>query len=298
MSENSITQYQQPAQQIQSIYANQTSFATGQRIAQALAASNIVPESYQNNLPNCMIALEMANRIGTSPLLVMQNMHVIQGRPSWSSTFLIASINSCGKFSPLRFRIEKLGKKTIEATIIKWVNREKVREKTSLTIEDMSCIAYATELATNEVMEGPAVTMEMAVNEGWFTKTDSKWKTMPDLMIRYRAAAFFVRLYAPEIAMGMHTQDEVQDVEYTVVESQQIKPSNNQSAVDLNSIPSAPAPASVSVPEKKEVQEEPKTRKRGSKAETQKNETQAIENSQEQVSEAQIVDDDDEDWEI
>src|SRR5690606_28728464 len=54
----------------------------------------------------------------------------------------------------------------------------------------------------------------MAHAEGWVSKNGSKWKTMPELMIRYRAAAFFGRLYAPEITMGMHTQEEVMDIPY------------------------------------------------------------------------------------
>ena len=52
----------------------------------------------------------------------------------------------------------------------------------------------------------------MAKAEGWLQKQGSKWQTMPDLMLRYRAAAFFARQYAPELTMGMHTAEEVADV--------------------------------------------------------------------------------------
>lgn len=61
--------------------------------------------------------------------------------------------------------------------------------------------------------------MEMAKAEGWVGKSGSKWKTMPELMIRYRAAAFWGRLYVPEIMMGMHTMEEIEDVQY----SQQVR---------------------------------------------------------------------------
>jgi hypothetical protein len=33
-------------------------------------------------------------------------------------------------------------------------------------------------------------------------------------MMRYRAAAFFGRLYAPEITMGMHSVEEVVDIQH------------------------------------------------------------------------------------
>lgn len=158
-------------------------FDHAQRVAKALSASTMIPKDYQNNIPNTLVALEMAHRIGASPLMVMQNLHIIQGRPSWSSAFIIAALNASGRFTALKYK----------AT-------------------DKSCKAYATEKATGELLEGPTVTLDMAKAEGWLTKQGSKWQTMPELMLRYRAAAFFGRLYAPDIMMGMHAVEEIQDV--------------------------------------------------------------------------------------
>lgn len=171
-------------------FADDKAFNHAQRVAIMMAKSDLVPDNYKGdkNIPNVMIALEMANRIGASPLQVMQNLYIVHGKPSWSSQFIIASINSCGKFSPLRFDIEGDG-------------------------ENMSCVAWAYDKATKDRLHGPKITMAMAKAEGWTTKNGSKWKTMPELMIRYRAAAFFGRLYAPEIMMGMHTMEEVYDIE-------------------------------------------------------------------------------------
>jgi len=169
-----------------SIYTEANSFELAQRRGKALMASNLVPEEYKDNLPNCLIALEIAQRIGASPLMVMQNLNIIHGRPSWSSQFIIAALNSCGRFSPLRFKIET-------------------------TDGDTVCTAYAIDKSTSDVLEGPQVSLSMAKAEGWSTKNGSKWKTMPDLMLRYRAAAFFGRLYAPDVLMGMHAVEEVED---------------------------------------------------------------------------------------
>lgn len=168
-------------------------FEHGQRIAKMLAESSLVPEVYRGKIANCLIALEMANRIGASPLMVMQNLHVIQGRPSWSSPFIIASLNSCGRFSPLRFTQSGEG-------------------------DDYGYEAWA-EDKKGEKLVGPKVTMGMVKAEGWLAKAGSKWKTMPELMFRYRAAAFFGRLYAPDILMGMQTAEEVIDVVPEVMEA-------------------------------------------------------------------------------
>jgi hypothetical protein len=163
-----------------------SSFEMAQRQAKALSASDLVPQHYKNNVANTLVALEIANRIGASPLMVMQNLNIIHGRPSWGSSFIIAAINGSGKFTALRF-VGDLAKG------IKAVCQEK---------------------ATGELLEGPTVTMEMAKAEGWLDKAGSKWKTMPELMMRYRAAAFFGRLYAPEITMGMHSTEEVVDIQH------------------------------------------------------------------------------------
>lgn len=194
------------------VFDNSTAFEHAQRIAKMLCASTMVPEQYQNNMSNTLVALEMANRVGVSPLMVMQNLNVIQGRPSWSSPFIIASINSCGRFEPLVFETQNRGKKNLQYEF--WTgskaqnNRRK--ETGTLTIDDVACRAVTRN--KDGVLEGPWVSIEMAVHEGWYTKPDSKWKTMPDLMLRYRAAAFFGRLYCPDIMLGMQTTEEIHDV--------------------------------------------------------------------------------------
>lgn len=192
-------------------------FELMQRISKAFSSSDLVPEAFRGKDGNCVIAVELANRIGASPLMVMQNLNVIQGRPAFSSKFIISAINTCGRFSPLRFRVERLGQKTVEVPVYGWEkgadgrNRRRQTGTDKVQIEDVRCTAYALELATKEPLDGPAVTIEMAVLEGWYTKPDSKWKTMPDLMLRYRAASFFGNLYAPEILMGMQSAEEVHD---------------------------------------------------------------------------------------
>ncbi|MDQ3039180.1 MAG: hypothetical protein M3Q51_03470 [Pseudomonadota bacterium] len=172
--------------------AAESSFALTVRQAKALAASNLVPKDYrgEDGLANVMVALEIANRIGASPLSVMQSLHVIQGRPSWSASFLIATVNACGRFTPLRF--------------------ETVGEDPEA--KDYRVRAHAKDRDGGEHCIGPWITWQMADGEGWSKKTGSKWLTMPALMFMYRAAAFWTRVYAPELSLGIHTAEEVQDI--------------------------------------------------------------------------------------
>jgi hypothetical protein len=173
-----------------SVFSGIQAFEDAQRIAKALASSTLIPPQFQGQqgFANCLVALEIANRMRMSPFQVMQNLHIIHGRPSWSSQFIIGLINGCGRFSPLEYVLSGQG-------------------------DSLTCYCEATELANDKVREGPTVTMAMAKKEGWSTKSGSKWQTMPELMIRYRAAAFWGRLYIPELLVGIQTQEEVIDVQ-------------------------------------------------------------------------------------
>jgi hypothetical protein len=124
----------------------------------------------------------------------MQNLYVVHGRPAWSSQFLISCINASGKFSPLRYAM------------------------TGRRGEDsFGCVAWAVDKG-GERLEGPEVTIGTAKAEGWFQKNGSKWKTMPELMLRYRAATLFARLFAPELTMGIQTDEEIIDVSPVVTD--------------------------------------------------------------------------------
>jgi len=201
------------------VYGSIQSFEDAQRMAKALAASSLVPDTYQGNTANTLIALEVSQRVGASPMAVMQNLHIIHGRPSWSSQFVIAALNSCGRFSPLRFKVEDLGE--TDAKIEEWSGPKGQRTKSSrvIKVHNKQCVAWAYDKATGDVLEGPPVTIAMAVSEGWYTKDGSKWVTMPDLMLRYRSAKFFGNLYAPDVLMGMHSADEVEDFGEAIVQA-------------------------------------------------------------------------------
>jgi hypothetical protein len=192
----------QPADISSGVFSGIAAFEAAQRMAQALCTSTMVPSDYrgQQGLSNSLIALEIAARMGLSPLVVMQNMTPIHGKPSWSSSFLIATVNASGRFSPLRFVFD-----------------DKDNPST--------CYAVARDKATGEVLEGQTISIEMAKREGWWSRPDrhgketSKWQSMTGQMLRYRAAAFWVKVYCPEISLGLMTQEEVADVQAVVVDA-------------------------------------------------------------------------------
>lgn len=186
----------------QSIYTDLDTFETAQRMAKSLSASTFVPDAYRGNIPNTLIAIEVAGRYGNlsnapSVLAVMQNLYVVHGKPAFESKFVIGLVNTCGLFSPMRW--------------------EFVGEPNS---PSFGCRAVVKDLRSEETLSGPLVDLQMASDEGWLYKKNkhgeeilTKWQTMPEQMLRYRSASFWVKVYAPELLLGMHMTDELQDSE-------------------------------------------------------------------------------------
>jgi len=199
------------------IFSSFQAFELAGRMANAFSKSTIVPKEYQGNAANCLIALEMANRLGSGPMMVMQNLHVINGRPGWSSQFIIAMINNSGRYkTELQYEIKGAG-------------------------DDMECYAYAFDRNGRKVT-GPVITMKLAKAEGWLDRNGSKWKTMPEVMIRYRAATFFGRLNTPDLIMGIYSTDEVVEIasdQYAVIDSAGVGPERIELVLDE---PTEPTP--------------------------------------------------------
>lgn len=219
------------------------------------ALSDLVPDSYKitnsesepKAIANCMIALDIAMRINTSPLMVMQNMVPIYGKPSWSSKFLIATINACGRFKPIKYKRENKGKLgmveyTSYETTWKTDPNTGRKYKDSITkqaqfdgsqIDNIQYTAYTTENDGEDILLGTPVDLEMAIKEGWYTKTGSKWRTMPEKMLKYRAASFWANEYAPELSMGIYTREEVEDIETVDAEAVVVSTSYERMKVDV-----------------------------------------------------------------
>lgn len=177
-----------PEQSAVTMWNDLSMFETTQRMAKLLAVSNIAPQSYRGNIADCVVAIDIANRMGLSPLSVMQNSQIVHGNFSWKGTACKAMIDSCGKYEKTRYvQVGEVGK-----------------DSYGYYLEAID--------KNGEVIKGVPVTMEMAKKEGWYGKSGSKWQTMPELMLRYRASAFFMRTECAGLAMGFLTSEENEDI--------------------------------------------------------------------------------------
>lgn len=163
-------------------------------IGKMFASSTLVPQNYQGKPMDCTIAVDMANRMGVSPMMVMQNLYVVKGKPSWSGQACMSMIRGSREFKNVR--PVYTGEKNTDS----W-----------------GCYIQAEYRETGEVVKGTEVTISMAKSEGWYSKKDkfgnetSKWQTIPEQMLAYRAAAFFARVYIPNSLMGVYVEGEAED---------------------------------------------------------------------------------------
>lgn len=259
----------QPQNQVGFNFFDPEQFNTMQRVCKLFAYSELVPDMYKvkyDQIPanadentinaikfknqvaehkavaNCMIAIEVATRIGASPLMVMQNMTPIYGKPSWSSKFLIATVNTCGRFEPLQFRFTDKGMcGMVDYTDYVWDNATRSKKPVAKQFDgkkimNIECVAFTTKKGSNDVLESSPVSIELAIQEGWYTKNGSKWQTMTKQMLMYRAASFWTSAYAPELSMGMRTVEEQQDiyVDYQDVTATEVEAEKKENANKVN----------------------------------------------------------------
>lgn len=167
-------------------YKDKESFNNLFTMAKQLSASDIVPPNYQGKTTNCMIALEVANRMNLSPIFVMQQMSVIKGKCSWSGQACSSLVNNYPKFKDVK---------------LVYVGKEGTPER--------GAYVSATRRDNGEEVKGTTVTMKMAEGEGWTSNT--KWRNMPEQMLGYRAYAFFARLHCADALNGFAVEGETED---------------------------------------------------------------------------------------
>lgn len=194
------------------------------RYAEALARSSFVPQSYSGKAGDCLIAIDIAMRLGVHPLAFLQNSYVVHGRPGMEAKLVISLINHSALFTdPLDYEVvgeDPFGK-------------------------DYRVRAYATRKSTGKVLYGPWITWKLVTAEGWDKKQGSKWVTMPEVMFHYRAASWFANKHCPEIKCGMDTVDELADVgDRKEVESRTLEPTNGRQKFGFT--PESPAETNAS----------------------------------------------------
>lgn len=182
-TKNEVAEVQQSVLTVPVEHRNElTDFAEAYKIGKVYAGSGVVPAAYAGKPNDCAIAVDMAARMGVSPLMVMQQLYVVKGKPSWSGQACIAFIRQ--RYSDVQV----------------------VYTGTRGT-DSRGC--YIQAKSGNTTLQGTEVTIAMAKAEGWIS--NPKWRNMPEQMLAYRAGAFFARVHCPDVLMGCCVEEEADD---------------------------------------------------------------------------------------
>lgn len=170
-----------------------------QKVAKVYAASSFLPSAWRKlpeseRLANLIIIINRAAALKCDPLLLLQNLNIIAGQMCWKSTFLLQLLMANGWAGA---KYDFAGDPTSPDF---WGN------------DAHGCTFSAINPATGERETGTKITVAMISGEGWLSREGSKWRTMPEQMLKYRAVAFFARSNAPAVMGGFMAQDEIEDI--------------------------------------------------------------------------------------
>ena len=178
------------------------------RAANAYSQSRMVPAHFFNNPQDCYVVVELASQLGVPALTALQNIFMISGRPGFKAQFAVALANKSKVFAgPIRHKVERGDGKP----------------------ESLAVTAYAPthDGDTVEVV----VSMAQAMKEGW-TK-NSKYKSIPEQMLRWRSSAWLINLYCPEVLLGLQVHDDSARGESNLTPQKESATDSNRNNVSL-----------------------------------------------------------------
>jgi len=240
MTDSSITIHTEDNAELADVREQAGSMEFRWRSANAYAASRMVPEHFRNNPQDCYVVCELAEQLGVSPLAALQNIFMIGGKPGYSAQFATALLNRSKAFAgPIRHKVEGRG------------------------TDQLSVTAYAP-LHDGDVVE-MTVDLALAKRENW-TK-NSKYKTMPEQMLKHRANKWLISMYAPEVLLGLDFEhfEETSDKKTKKLETSQSEPTSEVSGLGgifdspASRLDEAPQPSEVTITEESATAEAKET---------------------------------------
>ena len=188
-------------------------FETFQQVfemARCLSKSRLVPTAFQNSPESCVIAIDLARRLGVAPFTLFPHLYVVDSKPAFSTQFLITLVNRSGQFNRLEWQTGTDGDAAVRA-FSRWNEKTKEIETTETTVPNVWAVAKLVERRTGKEFLSPRVDMVFADKNGWTAKRGSKWLTMPEIMASYRAASILIKRVCPELTLGLDFAEDVAD---------------------------------------------------------------------------------------
>ncbi len=178
-----------------------SNFLEMEKLASWFASSESVPPAYRNKPADCFVAIQMGLEVGLAPMQAIQNIAMINGRPS---IFGDAMIGLCWQ-SPLcediMERLEGSGDNRVAICVAK-------RRGASTPIERRFSVADAKRAKLWQ--ENPTVTRH-SKGGGTYETDAGPWYSYPERMLQMRARSWSLRDAFPDVLRGLASTEEMQD---------------------------------------------------------------------------------------
>jgi hypothetical protein len=155
-------------------------FDEAQQFAKMLAQSDLVPKDYKGKAGNVMVAIQMGAELGLSPMQAIQNIAVINGRPSLWGDAMLALVLAHPECDDVQ---ETDDGNTATCTVLRKGRKPVVR---TFSVED--------------------------AKQAGLAGKDGPWRNYPKRMRQMRARAFALRDAFADVMRGLHVAEEAQDI--------------------------------------------------------------------------------------
>lgn len=166
-----------------------SNFEKAWKTTEMLCKAKCIPQNFWDNPSDALVVIQSGHELGLSPMRSLQNMMIVNNRPSIYGDAMLAL---CMKTK---------GKSGGYIDCIEVYNEES---------GDWTCTAFRDGFEPKT----QTFTMKEAIDAG-FTKKPGAWQTNRKRMMQFRSRAFTLRDMFPDILMGVMTVEEMQDVDPT-----------------------------------------------------------------------------------
>ena len=153
-------------------------------LSKLIANSELAPKDFKGKPANVLIAMQMGAEVGLAPMAAIQNIAVINGRPSIWGDAALGIVVVHPEYEWHKEGIEGEGNKAVAWFTVKRRGQE----------------AYTTKFSVDQ-----------AIKAGLWTK-EGPWKTYPMRMLQMRARGFGIRDKFPDALRGLGIAEEVMDI--------------------------------------------------------------------------------------
>ena len=183
------------------------------KISEMFAKSDIVPEGYRNKPANIFLAVSAGASLGLAPFQAMQNIAVINGKPSIWGDALLAMVRNDKRCLSVKENVEGEGE-----------NR-----KATCKVSRLSNDGTTEEISSS-------FTMLQAKQAGLLNRPP--WRSYPDRMLQMRARGFALRDAFADVIGGLITSEEAQDypVKQIAIQDQKGSPKFDKDARSVDDI--------------------------------------------------------------